>query len=399
MAAWAGQHMALALSLRSPLAANKTVFGIVDGSLLRSGRRYRQGMADTAPRQQGQGCWLRQTERRAVLPERHGLFGNCHASTIAVRPDGERLVAFFAGLREGAGDTAIWLARWQGGAWQAPVRLLAEDGLAHWNPVLHADGDRVLLFYKVGATVHDWTTRVAVLEGGRWSDPRPLVPGDPAPRGPVKNKLIVLADGSWLAPGSVESQTLWDAFTDRSDDGGRSWARADVPLEHRPAAGQDGPVWQGLSRNALWETDLARVFQWDGVIQPSLWESAPGHVHMLLRSTRGAVYRADSRDGGRSWGEAYATDLPNNNSGLDVVRLPDGRLVLAHNPVAGNWGRRTPLSLSVSADGGESWSLLADLESGEGEFSYPAVILAGTALHVTYTSDRTNIIHHCFDVV
>ena len=345
--------------------------------------------------------WLGEAERTSLMPEGHGLFGNCHASSIVVLPDGGRLVAFFAGAREGAGDTAIWLSRWDGAGWGSPARIMAQDGVAHWNPVLHAEGDRVWLFYKVGPTVHDWTTRVALSgdAGRRWGAPRNLVPGDTAPRGPVKNKLIVLADGAWLAPGSVETERLWDAFTDHSADHGASWSRADVPIEHwQPGAQSDQPIWQGLSANALWETDLARVFQWDGVIQPTLWESAPGQVHMLLRSTRGWVYRADSDDGGRRWGAAYATTLPNNNSGLDLAKLPDGRLVLAYNPVEGNWGRRTPLTLAGSSDNGATWSKLVDLETAEGEFSYPAVAATGQELHVTYTANRTNIVHHCFAV-
>jgi predicted neuraminidase len=334
--------------------------------------------------------------RDFVLPMDHGLFKNCHASSIVDLPGGDLLVAFFAGRREGEGDTAIWLSRWQAGRWHAPVRTCAEAGLAHWNPVLHAQGPRVWLFYKVGATVHDWTTRLAVSpDGGRtWSPPRPLVPGDDTPRGPVRNKLIVLAGGDWLAPGSVETEQYWDAFVDRSADSGATWQRADVPIDHRQAGGPGGTgVWRGLGENALWETDLDRVFRWDGVIQPTLWESAPGQVHMLLRSTRGRVYRSDSADAGQSWSPAAATALPNNNSGLDLARLAGGGLVLACNPVEGNWGRRTPISLVSSTDNAVTWTPPLDLESGEGEFSYPAIIARNDLLHVTYTWNRKNFVY------
>ncbi len=323
-------------------------------------------------------------------------FRQCHAATVVALPAGDLLAAFFAGTREGAGDTAIWLSRQQRGAWQPPVRLLAEPGLAHWNPVLHAEGSRLWLFYKVGATVHSWTTRVATSAdgGATWSAPRPLVPGDASPRGPVKNKLIVLANGDWLAGGSIEDARNWDAFADRSADLGRSWERSAVPLEHGAApAAPAAAVWRGLAEAALWETDPARTFAWDGVIQPTLWESAPGQVHMLLRSTRGSVHRSNSRDGGRNWCAAYATSLANNNSGLDLARLAHGTLVLACNPVAGNWARRSPLVLLASTDNGAHWHARAVLESGEGEFSYPAIIAAGGGLHVLYTWNRTSIVH------
>ena len=70
-----------------------------------------------------------------------------------------------------------------------------------------------------------------------------------------------------------------------------------------------------------------------GVIQPTLWESIPDQVHMLLRSTEGMIYRSDSKDGGDTWTEAYATELPNNNSGIDMIRSEDGKLFLVYNPV------------------------------------------------------------------
>jgi len=340
-------------------------------------------------------------ERSFLLPKEHGVFESCHASTIVELPGEELLAAFFAGGREGEGDTAIWMSRYMHGAWQAPARVFAEAGLAHWNPVLHAQGATVWLFYKVGPTVHDWTTRIAVSDdaGRTWSSPRELVPGDSAPRGPVRNKLIVLSSGEWLAPSSVETDQYWDAFVDRSADCGQTWQRSDVPIEHRQGAVTGGAdVWQGLSENALWETDLERVFRWDGVIQPTLWESAPGHVHMLLRSTRGHAYRSDSADAGRTWSEAVATPLPNNNSGLDVVRLEGAGLVLAYNPVEGNWGHRSPISLAGSTDNGATWSHLSDMETEEGEFSYPAIIAGRSQVHVTYTWNRKNFVYHRFKV-
>ncbi|MEC0141615.1 exo-alpha-sialidase, partial [Paenibacillus macerans] len=128
-----------------------------------------------------------------------------------------------------------------------------------------------------------------------------------------------------------------------------------------------------------------------GVIQPSLWESRPGEVHMLLRSTEGQIYRSDSPDGGLTWSEAYPTGLPNNNSGLDVARLDDGTLVLCSNPVGANWGPRTPLTLDISRDNGLTWRREAVLEDGEGEYSYPALIVHGGILYLTYTWNRENI--------
>jgi predicted neuraminidase len=338
------------------------------------------------------GSWYKQ----AVMPEGHGLFGNCHASTLVLLPNQERLVAFFGGQREGAGDVAIWLVRGTGDTWQAPVRLVAEEGLAHWNPVLLAEGTTVWLFYKVGTTVHDWTTRWTVSHDGghHWEAPKPLVPEDDAPRGPVKNKLIVMSNGEWLAPASIETAETWDAFADISGDRGATWTRAEVPLDHDARSKQaSSPLWKGLAAEALWETDPATIFRWDGVIQPTLWESSPGHVHMLMRSTRGYVYRSDSSDYGRHWTPARATDIPNNNSGIDLAACDDGTLALVFNPVSGNWGQRSPLSVALSFDGGDTFERMLDLEIQEGEYSYPAIIAHEKELHVTYTANRTTIVY------
>lgn len=336
------------------------------------------------------------TTRQFVLPHGDVGFNNCHASTLIALPDGDVLVAYFAGRKEGSGDTAIWLSRQQRGEWQHPRRAIAEDGLAHWNPVLLYVQNVIWLFYKVGPNVHEWRTRYVTSQdqGETWSEPKSLVAGDALPRGPVKNKVLVTSDGCWLAPGSTEDDRYWDAFVDRSEDGGRHWQMAQVPISHQTETGRDDrQLWQGLQADALWENDLDRVFQWDGVIQPSLWESAPGHVHMLMRSTRGHVYRSDSQDNGKRWCAAYPTVLPNNNSGIDMVRTNNGELILAYNPVAGNWGRRFPISLSISRDNGERWSEPMDVEAEEGEFSYPAIICEGNTVHMTYTWNRKNIVY------
>lgn len=331
-----------------------------------------------------------------LLPQDWSGFNNCHASTLLTLTSGDVLVAYFAGQKEGSSDTAIWLSRQHQGVWRTPQRTIFSEGLAHWNPVLHKQQGDIWLFYKVGPNVHEWKTRYVKSsdDGVTWSAPAELVKRDALPRGPVKNKLLVTSDGCWLAPGSTEDDRHWDAFVDRSEDGGQHWQMVQVPIKHQQQASHDdSQLWQGLQADALWENDLERVFQWDGVIQPSLWESAAGHIHMLMRSTRGRVYRSDSTDNGKSWCAAYATCLPNNNSGIDLVRATQGVLVLAYNPIEGNWGRRFPISLCLSFDNGEHWSTPLDVESGEGEFSYPAIIFEGDTLHLTYTWNRKNIVY------
>lgn len=332
--------------------------------------------------------------KQFVLTDSVRYFLNCHASTLVRLENGDLLTAFFAGTKEGHPDVSIWTARRCSGKWEEPVKTFSKDGTPLWNPVLHRDGSRVWLFYKIGRTVSSWITLYASSDdGGRtWSEHGELSPGDRRPRGPVKNKLLVLSDGWWAAPGSVEGEKHWEAFVDLSPDKGKSWTISPIPIKHTAPLCEGEQVWEGLSNDALWETNQKKVFRWDGVIQPTLWESSPGHVHAFMRSTRGSIYRSDSYDFGRTWNEAYATELPNNNSGLDLVKTPGGVIVLAHNPVSGNWSPRTPLSVSLSWDNGKSFTEPLHLETQPGEYSYPAVIYDEDALYITYTWNRTNIV-------
>jgi predicted neuraminidase len=130
-----------------------------------------------------------------------------------------------------------------------------------------------------------------------------------------------------------------------------------------------------------------------GVIQPTVWEYAPGRLKMLMRATQrvGFVCSACSDDYGRTWSAASRTDIPCPNSGLDAVRLADGRIVLACNPIPEG---RTPLSLLMSEDNGDSWPWRLDLETEPGEYSYPSIIQASDGkIHVVYTYRRMHIQH------
>ena len=228
----------------------------------------------------------------------------------------------------------------------------------------------MMLFFKVGKKIPMWKTYFSLSDNGvDWSEPAELVPGDiGGGRGPVKNKPIRLRSGRVIAPASDERNTLWVCFADISNDDCRTWKRMrTVP------------------------TKSLRGF-YVPMIQPTLWQSEDGNVHMLTRTSRGRIYRSDSSDEGETWCRAYRTKMPNNNSGIDLVLAGNGKIYLVCNPVKKNWGGRSPLDLLVSEDGGETFNLLMRLEDREGgEFSYPAITERDGVLHITYTYDREYI--------
>ncbi len=331
------------------------------------------------------------SQEKQFLVEEDRPFDSGHASTLVRLENGEILCAWFGGSWEKGPDTSIWMARRStDGLWQAPYRVAEVRGIAMWNPVLFLrDDGTLLLFYKVGVLISEWKTFIKEsTDGGlTFSDARELVTGDTqGGRGPVKNKPIQLHDGTLVAPASFEGE-YWDVFVDISKDGGKTWEMSQmVPIRHVGFNPQiiDRPY------------DPTYCFG-KGAIQPTLWEDADHVLHMLTRTTSSRIFRSDSHDGGRTWNLAYATDLPNNNSGIDVVKLPNGTLVLAYNP-RDNYpnyykGPRTPLSLSYSKDNGESWQDLLTLEDGEGAYAYPAIICNGNnELLVTYTWKRERIV-------
>lgn len=313
-------------------------------------------------------------------------FASCHASTLVTLPGGTILAAWFGGTAEGADDVAIWISRCDHGVWSDPVKVADREGIPHWNPVLYRDDQGLIhLYYKIGHKIPTWETMVITsADGGlTWSEPRLLVPGDQGGRGPVKNKPILLHNGALAAPASIENE-YWDAFVDLSRDGGLSWEQsALVPIENRvvEAYAKDAPPVPAGS------------FRGKGVIQPTLWESVPGTVHMLLRSTDGYIYRSDSEDGGLTWTTAYSIGLPNNNSGIDLASFGGGQLALVYNPVEGNWGARSPLVVEFSKDNGQTWGDRFVLEEQPGEYSYPAIVADENGLHITYTWKRERIVY------
>lgn len=317
-------------------------------------------------------------------------FDSAHASTLLELNNGQILAAWFGGSWEKNPDTAIWTSLRTEKGWGRP-RCAADDSkCAMWNPVLFQKKDgTILLFYKVGAEIPEWKTWLVTSKdnGETWSAPRELVKGDVSGgRGPVKNKPILLTNGDILAPASVEGET-WDAFCDSSKDGGETWEKSGtVPLRRAGYTAQmvDYPY------------EKHRCFG-KGIIQPSLWQDQTGAVHMLLRSTSSAIFRSDSSDNGRTWCTAYATGLPNNNSGLDLVKLPGEELILVCNPTENlpnyHKGPRTPLSVLYSGDNGETWTELLTLEDGPGGFAYPAVICnERNEFLITYTWKRERIV-------
>lgn len=298
----------------------------------------------------------------------------CHGATLLPLRDG-MLAAWFGGTEEGLPDSAIYLARLDPsqGKWSAPRVVSPADGRPCGNPVLFegAPGSLWLVFFRVdGRWCVDgrpWA-RVSTDGGETWSEEFLLLD---RPGVLTKNKPVRMGD-ELLLP--VYDERRWTA----------------------------GVARLHLSRHgARWEFDDLLVGLDVGVpmIQGTLAEVSAGSLLMLLRTKEGRIWACRSTDRARTWTIPCPTALPNPNAGIDMARLPDGRLLLAYNhtdrgrdPMV--WELRYPLCLAESSDGGATWAPVLVLEQGPGEYSYPAVVVDSHGrVHVAYTALRRAIRH------
>ena len=306
-----------------------------------------------------------QIEKSAFIYET-APYPSCHASTIEETPSG-LVAAWFGGKHEKNPDVGIWFSQYVNGKWDTPVEVangVQGDGRRYplWNPVLlQVPGKELILFYKEGPAPDAWWGMLKrSFDGGKtWSAAEKL-PKDIY--GPVKNKAVLLKDGTLLCPSSSEDND-WRLHMEFTRDGGKTWSRT-------------GPLNDGVTTSA---------------IQPSILFLPDGRLQLVCRSENGFVLQAFSSDLGRTWTALEPSTLVNPNSGIDAVTLKDGRHVIVYNPVKKG---RSPISVTISSDG-KTWKDIATLENEPGEeFSYPAVIQTKDGkVHITYTWKRKKIKH------
>ena len=310
-----------------------------------------------------------------------------HASTISQLSDGTLVTACYGGQREGSPDSVVVGARLRPGdkAWSPPEVWVNVAERAPANPRLFTGPDGQL-WLLVGVNYGRWCSGDTYL----------FVKRSPDARGWTDLELLIEKKGLlgrnrpfhrgkvWLIP--TEWEATWSAAFIRSEDGGRSW---NVVGDLGASAGAH-------------------------LIQPAVVELQDGRLLAFMRSQEGFIYKSYSPDLGRTWTTPEPTELPNNNSGIELIRLRSGLLALIYNPTQpgerlpelgdkwpakmpvgfDRWGPRTPLVVDFSPDEGRSWPWRITLEEGPGEYSYPAAIQAADGtLHITYTYNREAIMH------
>jgi predicted neuraminidase len=304
-----------------------------------------------------------------------------HCATLCELCDGTLLAAWFSGTYETAPDVVILGARStsEESAWSRPEVIVEYPGHALGQPVfLSRTNAELWLFFNV--VMNSSTKNMAF------------------------NALPPLA-------GWVSAQP----YMQISHDNGLSW---ETPLHLMDCLGlmfrsrpmvlsdriilpvYDEATWQSrmmisVDDGQTWRlTDPLTTPQ--GNIHPCVVELTGGRLLAYLRTggQGGVIWRTESHDRGDTWTQPTPTNIPNPNSGLDLLHLHSGRLLLAFNNSS---HQRTPLCVAL-ADEDERWYWMQTLEDGDGEFSYPTLLqTADDDIHVVYTYQREHIHYARFD--
>lgn len=296
---------------------------------------------------------------------------SCHASTIVETENG-LMAAWFGGSEEGKLDVSIWLSAHRNGTWSEAVEVA--NGIYEkqrvqyplWNPVLfRPKSGQLYLFYKEGPRPKNWWGMVKMSpdNGRTWTKARRIPGGN---LGPIRCKPIEMADGTILCGSSTEDEG-WRVHMEKTKDPMKGWEST-------------GPLNSSLDFSA---------------IQPTVLDWGKRGLQILCRTKQRVITESWSVNKGVTWSRMLATDLPNPSSGIDAVKLHDGRALLVYNHTRSGRGE---LHVAVTPDGKE-WHAAAQLEKSPGEeFSYPAVIQTSDRLvHITYTWRREKIKHVVLD--
>lgn len=298
----------------------------------------------------------------------------CHCSSVVALPGGDLLACWYAGEDEARPDAAMVVSRLakRTGQW-TPAEIVADTpGKPEGNGILFIMPDGVL--WLIYGTMHGkldgpagpgvrWVTcdlrcMTSTDEGRTWSPVRILREELGMV---VRTKPLVMDNGEVIF--GVENDDDCSRFWITSDNG-QNWEIT-------------GPV-EGVPN-----------------LHPTIIQREDGSLLAYLRPEGNPrIARTESNDRGRTWSRAVDTDLPNPGAAIDMVKLRDGRVVLAYNDSP---DVRTPLTLALSEDEGETWPRKRNLIHEEGsEFHYPAIIETPDGnLHVTYTHNRVWIGHYC----
>lgn len=343
-----------------------------------------------------------------------------HAANLLPLPDGSLMCVWFGGTQEGIADISVWGAQLppQSNQWREAEKLSCDATRSEQNPVLFLAPDNILwLLWTAQVSGNQDTAIVRYRQshdfGRTWGEIGTLLD---KPGTFIRQPITVLENGNWLLP----------VFYCRTQPG-EKWVGND-DISAVKISSDHGKTWRDVE-----------VPQSLGCVHMNITALQDGKLIALFRSRwADNIYYCQSQDAGETWSIPEPTDLPNNNSSIQVTTLGNGELALVFNAMSAAgalerraslydeiddgdnsrkepensngktafWGApRAPMTIAISADGGKSWPWQRHLDEGDGycmtnnsldkrnrEFSYPSIKQGpdGT-LHIAYTWYRQAI--------
>ena len=305
-----------------------------------------------------------------------------HPATVEELDNGDLYIAYYGGLGEYEGDTAVYGMRLKKGAteWTRPEIIADTPDRSEGNAAIWQGPDgRVWLFYvtNYGPTWSSARVKYKISKDGghTWSDSYMLAFEEGSM---CRSRPILLKDGDYLLPlyletGEDREQTAptTTSYFMRYDPQEKTW------------------------------TETNRIHSKLGNLQASPVQIDDEYLIAYIRRggsfdplPEGVLYRSESRDGGRTWGPGTETQFPNPNSAADFIKLQNGHLLLVYND--SNEGERMPLTVAISTDNDKTYPHRRDIVNNPGDTAaYPSAIQTKDGkIHVVYTSDERTVIKH-----
>lgn len=260
----------------------------------------------------------------------------------------------------------------RGKTWsQQPVKILENEGEMNTMSVslLRLKNGDIALFYLRKNSHDDCVPymRISTDEGKSWGDALKIITDINGYFVLNNDRVIQLSSGRLLVPVSLHktSQTKWHGmgtiYCYYSDDNGITWLRG------KPVSNPEN-------------VDLQ---------EPGVVAISEDEVLMFMRSSTGFQMFSRSFDQGHTWTTVEKSSMKSPRSPATIERGPSGNLVAVwnHNTTEDKYGDtfRTPLSIGVSDDGGNTWKNIRNIESDpEGWFCYIAMDFTPEGLLLGY---------------
>jgi sialidase-1 len=126
--------------------------------------------------------------------------------------------------------------------------------------------------------------------------------------------------------------------------------------------------------------------------EPGVVELKNGDILMYMRTSSHVQYISHSKDHGVTWSPAEPSNIASPRSPAVIKRIPStGDLIMVWNN-NGESEKRTPLSVAISRNNGESWEKTKNIEDDpSGSFSYPAIHFTNNDVLVSYCAKGLSV--------